>query len=129
MTEAQVIHNGDHFEYERENAGVPKEQRSDWPLTSFDAMDWAKEFNKRHPSVSVEDALAWFAPALMCGFDEANRRSAQSSASDERYTRSEVMQFIGWLSADFKELHKTHPEALAQSFDRFLKSTRNTRNV
>lgn len=69
-----MIHNGDHMQFEIDNAFVPQEERADWPLPSFDAMDWAKAFNKRHPSVSVEDALCWFASALMRGFDEANSR-------------------------------------------------------
>lgn len=65
-----MIQNGDHAQYEIENENVPKEQRSDWPMTSFSALDWAKAFNKRHPDVAVDDALPWFACALMRGFDE-----------------------------------------------------------
>lgn len=70
-----IVHNGDHLQYEIDNAGVPPEERADWPLPSFDAMDWAKAFNKQHPSVSTEDALSWFACSLMRGFDEAQMRA------------------------------------------------------
>jgi hypothetical protein len=72
-----IIHNGDHLQYELDNANVPKEQRSDWPYPSFDARDWATAFNKKHPSVPVDEALAWMASALMRGFDEG--RSAGSA--------------------------------------------------
>jgi hypothetical protein len=74
-----LIHNGDHAQFEIDNARTPKEERSDWPLPSFDAMDWAKAFSKRHPTVSADDALTWFAAALMRGFDEANARHARSA--------------------------------------------------
>lgn len=67
------IHNGDHAQFEIDNTGVPPEQRSDWPLPSFDAMDWAKAFSARHPRVSVEDALPWFACSLMRGYDEGSK--------------------------------------------------------
>lgn len=69
-----IIHNGDHAQFEIDNANVPKEQRPDWPLPSFDAQDWAKAFNERFPAVPVDDALSWFACALMRGFDEAQSR-------------------------------------------------------
>jgi len=68
------IFNGDHMEYELEHQGVDPKERSDWPYPSFDAMDWAKEFNKRFPMVSVDDALPWFANALMRGFDQGSAR-------------------------------------------------------
>lgn len=53
----------------REDA-FPAKGDPNWPLPSFDAQDWAEAFCKQHPQVSVEDALGWFANALMCGFDE-----------------------------------------------------------
>ena len=40
------VANGDQLKYEIDNANVPPEQRSDWPLPSFDARDWAKAFGK-----------------------------------------------------------------------------------
>lgn len=77
-----IIHNGDHAQFEIDNAGVPPEQRSDWPWPSFDAMDWAKAFNKQFPAVSVDFALPWMASALMRGFDEArSRATSQTSGS------------------------------------------------
>lgn len=39
-----------------------------WPQTS-DGKAWAIEFNKRFPSVSVDDALGWFCNAIMRGYD------------------------------------------------------------
>lgn len=67
------ILNGDHMEFEREHANTPPEERPDWPLPSFDARDWAKAFCKRFPSVPEDDAIAWFANALMRGYDEQPR--------------------------------------------------------
>jgi hypothetical protein len=32
-----IIHNGDHLQYEIDNANTPLRERSDWPLPSFDA--------------------------------------------------------------------------------------------
>jgi hypothetical protein len=65
-----IIHNGDHLEYEIENANTPLKERSDWPLPSFDAKDWAEAFCKRFPQMDEGVMLAWFANALMRGFDE-----------------------------------------------------------
>jgi len=64
-----------------------KQRVDNWPLPSFDAKDWAEAFHKRFPSVPIEDAISWFAPALMRGFDEhAWRQSAtlQNSANTQK---------------------------------------------
>lgn len=86
MTHYPVILNGDHAEYERENANVPPKERSDWPLPSFDARDWAEAFCRRflvqnragYDTAPVDDDIGlmttWFAGALMRGFDEHARR-------------------------------------------------------
>lgn len=47
---------------------------------SFDARDWASEWLeviKNYPGVPTDEGtmVGWFANALMCGFDEANRRT------------------------------------------------------
>ena len=83
-----MMHNGDHLQYELDNVNVPKEERSDWPLPSFDAMDWAKAFNKRNPSVSVDDALSWFACALMRGYDEARQRAQAPAEPPTDFTQA-----------------------------------------
>lgn len=74
------ILNGDHAEFEREWAGVPDEERPDWPLPSMDARDWAAHFCKIATGLGYKDAegkpidegwmVSWFANALMRGFDE-----------------------------------------------------------
>jgi hypothetical protein len=74
-----VILCGDHAEFEREYADVPPQQRPDWPLPSFDAQDWAKAFCERNPSIDEGLMLAWFACALMRGFDEASSRMAREA--------------------------------------------------
>jgi hypothetical protein len=71
-----IILNGDHAEFEREHANTPPKERPDWPLPSFDARDWAEAFAKRFPDVPAEDALPWFAGALMRGFDERSARQS-----------------------------------------------------
>jgi hypothetical protein len=71
-----IILNGDHAEYELEHADTPPKERSDWPLPSFDARDWAEAFCKLHPDIDEGLMIGWFANALMRGYDE---RSAQLS--------------------------------------------------
>jgi hypothetical protein len=65
-----LILNGDHAQYEIDNRNTPREQRSDWPYSSFDARDWAKAFCKVFPATDEETAVTWFASALMRGYDE-----------------------------------------------------------
>lgn len=64
-----IIHNGDHAEFERDHANVAPKDRPDWPLPSFDAKDWAEAFVKLHGG-DEGLMLAWFANALMRGYDE-----------------------------------------------------------
>lgn len=73
----RMIYNGDHLQYELGNANTPPEQRSDWPLPSFSATDWAKAFCKQNPSFDEGMAIAWFACALMRGFDEGVSRATR----------------------------------------------------
>lgn len=70
-----VILNGDHAEFEAEHASTPPHERPDWPLPSFDARDWAAAFVKRNPGADEGAMLAWFASALMRGFDEGTARA------------------------------------------------------
>lgn len=49
-----------------------------WPLPSFDARDWAEAFCKHSPGADEATMLAWFANALMRGFDEAAMRAART---------------------------------------------------
>lgn len=76
-----VILGGDHAQFEIDNEGVSPADRPDWPLPSFDAMDWAVAFNERFPQVPVDDAVGWFANALMRGYDEHAFRSNDPSRS------------------------------------------------
>ena len=78
-----LIQNGDHAQYEIDNANTPPNERSDWPLPSFDAKDWAEAFCKLHPTVDEGVALAWFANALMRGFDEHAARSATDGGAPQ----------------------------------------------
>lgn len=64
-----IIFNGDHAEFESENANTKPEDRPDWPLPSFDARDWAKAFCKINPQIDEETMIGWFANALMRGYD------------------------------------------------------------
>ena len=82
-----LIHNGDHLQYEIDNANTPPKERSDWPLPSFDAADWAEAFCRIATNLGYKDAegkpidegwmIGWFANALMRGFDEAYERHAK----------------------------------------------------
>jgi hypothetical protein len=62
--------NGDHAEFEREHANTKPEDRPDWPLPSFDARDWAKAFCKTWSGIDEDVMVAWFANALMRGYDQ-----------------------------------------------------------
>jgi hypothetical protein len=85
-----IIMNGDHAEFEAENANTKPEDRPDWPLPSFDATDWSAAFCKIANAHGFKDAngqpvdqgwmTGWFANALMRGFDEAaSRRETKSN--------------------------------------------------
>jgi hypothetical protein len=73
-----IILNGDHAQFEIDHANTSPEERPDWPLPSFDARDWAKAFCKLHGG-DEELMLAWFANALMRGYDEAGKRNHKAS--------------------------------------------------
>lgn len=77
-----IIMNGDHAEFEAQHANTPPEQRPDWPLPSFDARDWAKAFCERNPGADEGLMLAWFANALMRGFDEHAARASRPGGGE-----------------------------------------------
>lgn len=59
----------------------PSKDDPTWPLPSFDARDWAESFCKTFPNGPDEATmLAWFAGALMRGFDERALRDDGGSA-------------------------------------------------
>jgi hypothetical protein len=70
-----IILGGDHAAFEAEHAGMPDHERPDWPLPSFNAVDWAAAFCKIATSLGYKDAegkpidegwmIGWFANALM----------------------------------------------------------------
>jgi hypothetical protein len=67
--------NGDTLQYMLDNANVPLKERSDWPLSSFDANDWAEAFIATYEKadddfLTVDTMRAWFANALMRGYDQ-----------------------------------------------------------
>ena len=74
-----IILNGDHAEFEAEHAGAKPEDRPDWPLPSFDAQDWAKEFCRINPTMDEGTMVGWFANALMRGFDEHAARHKEKT--------------------------------------------------
>ena len=80
MVRYPIIFNGDHLEFEKEYENVPPKERPDLPLPSFDARDWAEAFCKRNPSIDYGLMLAWFANALMRGYDQ---RMSEESRKEE----------------------------------------------
>jgi hypothetical protein len=64
--------NGDQIQFEIEWAasGRPAKERPDWPLPSFDARDWAEAFCKLNSGIDEGLMIAWFANALMRGYDQ-----------------------------------------------------------
>jgi hypothetical protein len=65
---------GDQLEFEIEHRNTPPRERPDWPLPSFDALDWAEAFCRINPQMPVDIMITWFANALMRGYDEHARR-------------------------------------------------------
>ncbi len=77
--EYPVILNGDHAEFELEHANTRPQDRPDWPLPSFDARDWAQAFVANvqlNPEIATDEQtmIAWFATALMRGYDEGRKQ-------------------------------------------------------
>jgi len=65
----------------------PNRGDPNWPLSSFDAKDWAEAFCKTaatlgHPNIDEDWMVTWFANALMRGYDEANMRRTQAENTD-----------------------------------------------
>lgn len=78
-----------------------------------DATKWAASFvahNQWKPEIAADEGAmtAWFATAIMAGWDESARRMEK-----------QVREFIGWLSADIPELHQVEVPRLADSYRRF----------
>lgn len=67
-----VILGGDQaqFEVDWAKSGRPDHERPDWPLPSFDAVDWAEAFCKLFPNMDKDVMIGWFANALMRGYDQ-----------------------------------------------------------
>lgn len=83
-------------------ANEPPVRRSpSWPLESFDARDWAKEFIRINRDrvvgivghVDEEDMISWFANSLMRGFEEG-KKFANGSQS-ERALRDQAPKSPG----------------------------------
>ncbi len=67
----------------------PNRDDPNWPLPSFDAQDWGEAFCKiaaehGHPGIDKGWMVAWFANALMRGYDEANMRHAERKRAAQR---------------------------------------------
>lgn len=76
-----------------------------WPLASFDGVDWAKEFVKRFPTVPHDMAHVWFANALMRGFDEHARRTRAPSVDDLREDElSELRKAKAALAESYRKM-------------------------
>lgn len=58
-----------------QQAPAVQEDNLTYLLSTMDAKVWADEYCKRNTSADHEAMLAWFASAIMTGFDEANRRN------------------------------------------------------
>lgn len=107
--------NGDRIEFEREHANMKPEDRPDWPMPSFDATDWAKAFCKIANESGFKDAkgqpidegwmIAWFANALMRGFDECDARLPHAAAGVLRRAHTILANMAaeneGFLNAAF----------------------------
>ena len=57
-------------------------QKQEWPCT-MDAYVWAKKFCEKYPQFDHGEAVAWFANAIMAGYDTARMRLYGRSERDE----------------------------------------------
>ncbi len=108
MTGYPVILNGDHAEFENEYANTPPHERPDWPLPSFDARDWATAFLSAYEKAGDDfldegTMIAWFANALMRGFDEA---TARHSNHDLVVSRDALLRRVAALEEALKPFGK-----------------------
>jgi hypothetical protein len=51
--------------------------KQEWPHT-MDAQVWAKEFCKQFPDMDEGTMIAWFANAIMAGYDTAQMRGSRN---------------------------------------------------
>jgi hypothetical protein len=54
------------------------ERGPNWPLGCLDGLEWAKEFCRKTGFNDEGWALAWFANAIMTGYDEGRRQEGSS---------------------------------------------------
>ena len=114
-----IIMNGEHAEFEATYTGKP-EDRPDWPLPSFDARDWAKEFCRIATELGYAKGVkaepidegwmvTWFANALMRGYDERSSKQPRTSDIREAVAR-------GWCTPanSNKEIDSDLAEAIVQ---------------
>lgn len=64
-----------------------------------DAQVWANEFCKRYPGVPNDEALGWFANAIMCGYDHHRYQSKE-------YKRSIRRALVPWWRRVFTPLNQ-----------------------
>lgn len=69
------------------NLAIRSPDRNDpnWPLPSFDALDWAKAFCEiatklGHPGIDEGWMTTWFAGALMRGYDEHAKQMGMTAS-------------------------------------------------
>lgn len=132
VTRYPVILCGDHAEFEREHAAdTPPRERPDWPLPSFDARDWAEAFCRKfvtsrtgEPPVLIEDQeglmIAWFACALMRGYDErAARESRVELCTFGPPTERRRRWILKFEDADVDDMHFEEREEAERAWRRY----------
>jgi hypothetical protein len=79
----------------------------DIDCTNMDAAHWAKAFCEKFPGHDEGLMLAWFASAIMCGWDNAHWKIKESNPQPPQPDSNELVEaavnrFLGWkLPADF----------------------------
>ncbi|HEX8874112.1 MAG TPA: hypothetical protein VF780_05750 [Nitrosospira sp.] len=72
-----------------------------WPHT-MDAQIWAEEFVKNFPSIELDAARAWFANAIMAGYDTAMMRKPEALKS----AKDRVLAHDAEQRAVIEQLHE-----------------------
>lgn len=89
----------------------------------FDAVqELSKQMRRIELTMIVDDDY----PAVRHDYERAVREIVEAFKANGRHNsqehHSEVIQFCGFLTAELKELHRTHPDKLRQAWHKFLEA-------
>jgi len=78
------------------NQVVPVEPTEEFDFRTMDAQQWANAFCKQFPGPDPDLMIAWFANAIMAGYDTAQQRAAAPQQQGEPVTSEWQPKFYGY---------------------------------